>query len=156
MSQLIGASQPQFILRENEIGIVGSPWQPERESARASDPQNYTTPWWPRSGFLGDYAADISVLKPWYFEQPEIARGTNSRFGYQGVSRDVNNSPLGGCTIKLFLTADDTKVTPDIVSGADGTFVISTPNYAPHWLRMSKAGSPDLQCTTVSTSYPNT
>ena len=156
MSQFIGASQPQFILRENEIGIVGSPWQPERESALAKDPQNYTTPWWPGSGFLGDYAADISVLKSWWVEQPEITRGTNSRFGYQGTSRDVNNSPLGGATIKLFLTADDTKVATDVISQADGTFVISTPYYAPHWLRMSKSGSPDLQCTTVSTSYPNT
>ena len=156
MSQFIGASLPQFILSENDIRIVGSPWQPERERARASDPQNYTTPWWPGSGFVGDYATDISVLKSWWFEQPEITRGTNSRFGYQGVTRDVNNSPLGSCTVKCFLTSDDTKVSTDVISDPYGNFVISTPYYAPHWLRMSKSGSPYLQCTTVETAYPNT
>lgn len=156
MSQLIGNAQPQFVLLANELALLGVPWQPERERARASQPQSYTTPFWPgRTGFYGDLAADVGLLEGEYYE-PEITKGMNSRFGYQGVSRDVNNSPLGGCTIKLFLSADDSKVTPDIVSEPDGGFVISTPNYAPHWLRMSKSGSPEVQCSTVSTIYPNT
>jgi len=156
MSQLIGNANPQFRLQANELELLGNQWQPELARARASKPQSFATPWWPtRGGFLGDNDVDVGLLEGEYYE-PELTKGMNSRFGYQGVSRDVNNSPLGGCTIKLFLSADDSKVTPDVVSDADGNFVISTPNYAPHWLRMSKSGSPDLQCTTIATTYPNT
>jgi hypothetical protein len=82
--------------------------------------------------------------------------GVNSRLGYMGVTRDVNNSPLGGATVKLFLTADDSKVTPDIVSDSlSGEYVISTPYYAPHWIKVKKAGTPDVQGVSVDTIYPN-
>lgn len=156
MSQFIGNAQPQFRLEANNLELLGVPWQPERESASAARPQSFATPWWPnRNQLVGDMGLDVGLLEAEYYE-PEITKGMNSRFGYQGVTRDVNNSPLGGCTVKCFRTADDAKTTPDVVSGADGSFIISTPYYEPHWLRMSKSGSPDVQCTTVSTSYPNT
>jgi len=156
MSQFIGNAQSQVRLEANNISLLGVPWRPEREIASADKPQSYATPFWPgRTGFFGDVVSDFGLLKAEYYE-PEITKGMNSRFGYQGVTRDVNNSPLGLCTVKCFRAVDDTKTTPDVVSEADGSFVISTPYYEPHWLRMSKSGAPDLQCTTVSTAYPNT
>lgn len=156
MSQFIGNAQPQFRLEANNLALLGVPWQPERERARASQPQSFATPWWPnRNQFVGDLGADVSMLEGAYYE-PEITKGMNSRFGYQGVTRDVNNSPLGGCTVILFLTSDDSKVTPNITSEADGTFVISTPNYAPHYIVTRKSGSPEVAGVTVSTNYPNT
>jgi hypothetical protein len=155
MSQLIGNALPQFRL-ETDVSLLAIPWQQERERARAGQPQSYATPFWPtRSGFIGDMGADVGLLESdWY--ETEDAGGTTSMFGYQGTTRDVNNSPLGNATVKLFRTSDDSKVLADVVSAADGTFVAPTPYYEPHWLRMSKAGSPDVQCTTVSTTYPNT
>lgn len=143
-------------MESNRLDLLGVPWQPERESARASNPQSYATPFWPgRSGFYGDLGADVGLMEGKYYE-PEITKGMNSRFGYQGTTRDVNNSPLGACTVKLFLTADDSKVATDITSEADGTFVISTPFYAPHYIVTRKSGSPEVAGVTVSTNLPNT
>lgn len=156
MSQFIGNARPTIRLEANELALLGVPWQPERERARASNPQSFATPWWPnRSAFVGDLAVDISMMEA-VFYLPEITKGMNSRFGYQGTTRDVNNSPLGGCTVKLFLTSDDSKVTPDITSEPDGAFIISTPNYAPHYIVTRKSGSPEVAGVTVSTNYPNT
>ena len=156
MSQFIGNAQPQFRLQANDLELLGVPWQPERERARASNPQSFATPFWPgRSGFYGDMGADVGLLEGKYYD-PEITKGMNSRFGYQGTTRDVNNSPIGGCTVILFLTADDSKVTPNITSELDGTFVISTPNYAPHYIVTRKSGSPEVAGVSVSSNYPNT
>jgi hypothetical protein len=161
MSQFIGAAQPVQRTEANDnslrrlglgrffrFGFLGR--------GRGRGRGDFRTPFWPRSGLTGDQGLDTGLGYWPSWDTYYSTKGKNSRFGYQGVSRDVNNSPLAGCTIKLFRTATDEKVTPDITSEADGSFVISTPYYEPHWLRMSKSGAPDLQCTTVATAFPNT
>lgn len=157
MSQLLGHALPEFRLAANNQSLVGQPWRQECDHDVAADrPKSFATPWWPGSGFLGDLAADIAVLKSWFFEPPEITSGANSRLGYQGVTRDANNSPLGGATVKCFRTADDSKVTPDIVSDPlSGEFVISTPYYEAHWLKIEKAGTPHVQGVSVNNIFPN-
>ena len=155
MSQLIGNAQPQFRLQEDEKVLHANEWQRDGIQEHHGDSATYASGFWPRrGGFVGDLGLDLSMMESVYYE-PEITRGTNSRFGYQGTTRDVNNSPIGACTVKLFLTADDSKVATDITSEAYGTFVISTPFYAPHYLVTRKSGSPEVAGVTVSTNLPN-
>jgi hypothetical protein len=112
------------------------------------------TEWWPRGGgFLGDPAVDFGVLDGVWWTQPEIAGGTTSRYGITGVTRDAYGSPLGGVTVKLFLTADDTRV-DQMVSGPAGNYLLSSPFLAGHYVIAYKAGSPDVEGTTVNTLVP--
>lgn len=155
MSQFIGNALPLFLLKANDQDLVAKRYRQDHDHA-ANFPASFVTPWWPGHNFLGDLAADVAMLQAWFFEQPEITSGANARLGYQGTTRDANNSPLGGATVKLFRTADDTKVTPDIQSDPlSGEFVISTPYYEPHWMKIEKVGSPTVQGVSVSNIYPN-
>jgi hypothetical protein len=158
MTQFVGNALPQFRLERNDDRLEPQFWQTEQlNRPRIGAQADFATPWWPRSGFVGDLAVDISVLIPSYFERPEVTRGTNSRFGYQGVTRDVNNSPLGNCTVKLFRTSTDEKVATDVTSDpTTGEFIISTPYYEPHYIVTRKTAVPDVGGVSVSTSYPNT
>jgi hypothetical protein len=169
MTQFIGNAMPQFTAQANDnrlrrIGVrpsatrIAGAQTPKVRAANVSSPVNYSTAWWPRSGFLGDSAVDYGAQAASFYAWASYfaPSGVNSRLGYQGVTRDVNNSPLPGATVKLFLTADDTKVTPDITSDSlSGEYVISTPYYAPHWIKVNKAGTPDVQGVSVDTIYPN-
>ena len=89
------------------------------------------------------------------WETPELIEpkggGSNSRFGVQGVTRDVWNAPLGGVLVKLFRTSDDLKV-DQIVSDPDGNYLVSTPYYPDaHYIVEYKVGSPDVFGTSVNT-----
>lgn len=164
MSQFINAGMLASIQMKNDRRLLKLMVGNRLDSGLAMFPKNgraalmsFRSPWWPRSGFMGDQATDYGpqYLKGWSL--PQSTKGRNARFGYQGVTRDAFNSPLGGCTVKLFLTADDSKVTPDITSDAlSGEYVIGTPFYAPHWIKVKKAGSPDVQGVSVDNIYPNT
>lgn len=157
MSGFIGAAQPQFILREHDQSLNRRGFLVEREAPLAN-PTTFATPWWPRSGFCGDTSADVGVWNTAWtaWDTPELTEGTNSRFGYAGITRDAAGAPLAGVTVKIFGTADDLKKGEDVVSDVNGAFVASTPNYLPHWLYMRKTGTPDVGGVSVSTSYPNT
>ena len=168
MTQFIGGAMPQFRAMANDnslrrLGVravSGRAVSGRAVSGRAVSgrARSYATPWWPGSGFMGDAATDYGPQSSDFFSWGALfaTAGVNSRLGYMGVTRDVNNSPLLGATVKLFLTADDSKVTPDITSDLNtGEYVISTPYYAPHWIKVKKAGSPDVQGVSVDTIYPN-
>jgi hypothetical protein len=162
VSQLIGNAQPNFRAQANDNSLrrlgVRNVSGRNVSGRNVSGRKSYATAWWPGSGFMGDAATDMGAQSPDFFSWGSIfsTAGVNSRLGYMGVTRDVNNSPLGGATVKLFLTADDSKVTPDIVSDSlSGEYVISTPYYAPHWIKVKKAGTPDVQGVSVDTIYPN-
>ena len=94
--------------------------------------------------------------RPDLWEQYELVSGSVSRFGYRGITRDANNSPVGGVTVKCFRTADDSKTADDVVSDIGGNFVISTPHYEAHYLVMRKSGAPEISGVTVSSQFPNT
>lgn len=110
-------------------------------------------PWWPRGGSL-DASGDEMLEAIWNFgsEVVEPANGgTNSRFGIQGVTRNVWNAPLGGVLVKLFRTSDDMKV-DQIVSDPQGNYLVSTPYYPDaHYLVQYKVGSPDVFGSSVNT-----
>lgn len=112
------------------------------------------TEWWPRGGgFLGDQAVDFGVRDGVWWAQPEIVGGTTSRYGITGVTRDAYGSPVGGVTVKLFLTSDDSRV-DQTVSDPVGTFLVSSPYLTGHYLVAYKTGTPDVEGTTVNTLVP--
>jgi hypothetical protein len=114
--------------------------------------QWYRSAFWPRrGGFVGDVSADIGVMDSGWTELPEITGGSRSRFGVIGVTRDRYNSPLGGVTLKLYRTQTDEMV-DTIVSDPFGNYLLTTPYYPDaHYIVAYKAGSPDVQGTTVNT-----
>ena len=159
MTQFIGGAIPtQWTLaNDNVLRRIGLRVEFGQGKGKGKGKGSFRSPWWPGGGgFVGDQGADISIGYAPNWDVPASTRGRNSRFGYSGITRDVFNSPLPGMTVKLFLTADDSKVTPDILSDATtGEYTISTPFYAAHWIKIEKAGSPNVQGVSVSNIFPN-
>jgi hypothetical protein len=76
-------------------------------------------------------------------------------FSLTGVSRDNTGSALGGCTVKVFRTADDTKAPFDTVSDASGNWSVNVgAERGPFWLREEKDGSPYRAGTSINTLVP--
>lgn len=156
MTGFIGAANVTgMIFRDDQRNLPRASKEYRTEHHENPD-MGYRTPWWPRSGFEGDPTVDGFIAEAEWWEWPELVSGAVARFGYRGVTRDSNNSPLGGVTVKIFRTADDSKVADDVVSDAGGNYIISTPYYEPHYLVMRKAGAPEVSGVTVSSQYPNT
>ena len=159
MSQFIGFSTNGLnLVSADDRRLAMQSHQPNQPNLQVTEfaDRGFRTPWWPRSGFEGDDGVDGFVRCAVWHQQPELSSGSISRVGYRGVTRDANNSPVGGVTVKCFRTADDTKTADDVVSDANGNFIITTPYYEPHYLVMRKTGTPDIGGVTVSTQYPNT
>lgn len=160
MSQLLGSASGISLLHTDRSVLKRSGFPQPSGGSRVGPRRNFSSGWWPGSGFIGAASQSVNNYNFLSWADPKTATistsGTNSRLGFMGVTRDVNNSPLPGATVKLFLTADDSKVTPDVVSDAvSGQYVITTPFYAPHWIKIKKAGSPDVQGVSVDNIYPN-
>jgi hypothetical protein len=103
--------------------------------------------------FLGAQGTDYGLMDSVWWDQPEIVGGTTSRYGITGVTRDAYGSPVGGVTVKLFLTSDDSRV-DQAVSDPVGTFLVSSPYLTGHYLVAYKTGTPDVEGTTVNTLVP--
>jgi hypothetical protein len=135
---------------ESDLRVLAEAFRMDVEMPPSGD---FSSPWWPGSGFLGDRAADVAVADPnmKWFEASDMTRGRNSRFGLVGVTRDVYGSPLGGVTLKLFRTATD-EVVSAVVSDPAGNYVLSTPFYPDaHYVVSYKAGSPDVFGSSINT-----
>ena len=158
MSQFIGASLPVNIVDSNDKRLLGLDYQYEMDlhpwAMNAIGEGDFTGPWWPgASSVIDDSGASIQnallVADSWSYH--EFFGGTTSRYGVIGVTRDVNGSPLGGVTVKLYRTSTDEMVA-SIVSDPVGNYTITTPYYPdPHYLVMYKSGFPDVFGTTVNT-----
>lgn len=111
------------------------------------------SPWWPGNcGQIGQMGVDVPIEAVW-FEQPERPSGGSSRLGVLGVTRDQYGSPLGGVTVKLFRTLDDTKQ-DQIVSDPLGNFLLTSPFSDDHYLVFYKTGAPDVTGSSVNTIIP--
>ena len=116
--------------------------------------KTFASPWWPGSGFIGDRGADVAVIDSTmkWFEQPEITKGMNSRFGIAGTTRDQYGSAIVSCTVKLFRTSDDSLVSQIVSDATTGAYLLSTQYYPDtHYVVAYKAGSPDIAGATVNT-----
>jgi hypothetical protein len=67
-----------------------------------------------------------------------------------GVTQDLNGNPLGGCTVKLFNTANDT-VSQQVVSDGSGNYSFIVDKTLKWYIVSYLAGSPDVAGTTVNT-----
>lgn len=68
-----------------------------------------------------------------------------------GVTRDASGTPLGACTVDLYLTASKAFVATT-TSDASGTFSFNAPSdLATYYLVAYKAGSPDVYATSPNT-----
>lgn len=162
MSVFIGAALPQFILQDDDDprswSRVTGLMAPSRSGVLRLDfdvpvgvqAKNFTQPFWP-SSFYGDLAVDIGIIDaPAWIMPPPLPSGANGRLGFNGFSRDASGGILAGVTVKLFLTATDTKV-DQTISDVNGLFVVSTSEAGAHYLLFYKTGTPDVSGTTVNT-----
>jgi hypothetical protein len=150
VSGLIGGAQPEFRLRAADKCHLAEAY---RQDVYFDRDGAFTSPWWPGSGFIGERGADVAVIDthPKWYEFPDVTAGMNTRYGVQGVTRDAYGSPLGGCTMKLFRTSDDSLVATT-VSDPVGNYLLSTPYYPDaHYVVMYKTGSPDVTGASVNT-----
>lgn len=68
-----------------------------------------------------------------------------------GITYDVNGAVLGGCTVSIYRTADDSYVSSTTSDATTGYYSIPASNQFAHYLRAYKAGSPDVNCSSVNT-----
>lgn len=107
-------------------------------------------------GDLGRGVARVSVPGNDHAPPKINIRSRVGRRTYQtipGITRDAAGAPLGGCTVDLFRTLDDTWV-GRTVSGPDGWWAIggiSDPNAGPYYAVAYLPGTPDVAGTTVAT-----
>lgn len=109
---------------------------------------------WPRSNVVGGAVAAIR------YEMPRVlASGRRGDKLISLIAVDSSGAVMAGATIKAFRTSDDvanslvgdTQEGPDVISQADGAFVMPVPNADPHYLVGYEAGSPDVAGTSVNT-----
>lgn len=93
------------------------------------------------------------VTKPW----PPLLRmtvGGYARYSLSGVSRDSSGVALGGCTVKVFLTGNDTKQFETISDGSGNWSIDVGANPGPFYYVEYKVGSPDRAGTSINTNVP--
>lgn len=148
MTGFFNSAAEVYNRRAHDQRLVARPYRRDDDN----DDTGYITPWWPRGqGLIGDYATDVGLLNAVSYGFPETTRGTSSRYGFVGVTRDAYGSPLAGVTVKCFKTSDDSLLS-QVVSDENGAFTVTTPYYPDtHYLVCYKAGSPDVEGTTVNT-----
>jgi len=82
----------------------------------------------------------------------KVGRNYVAQLKIQGITKDSGGSPLGGVTVELFRTADDTKQ-DTCVSDSAGNYVLYTIYNEPHYVRAFK--SPNLAGSTVESLSPS-
>ena len=124
-----------------------------RHSENARIDQAAISPYWPGGGRMFGESQPLLVA-PVDFSPRAIFTGSMNALGFSGITRDGNNTPVGGMTVRLFRTSDSTLVAT-AVSRYDGSYNVSTP-YAgqDHFIVCHKAGSPEIAGASQSTLEP--
>lgn len=115
-------------------------------------PCTFESEWWPKGGGLvGDGGVDVGILEAAWWGEFEPVAGAASRYGFVGVTRDANGTPVASCVVKLFRTADDVLL-DTTTSDPSGNFLLNTPYYPDaHYIYSHKTGSPDVDGVTPNT-----
>ena len=151
MSQLIRLTGSAQWVQANPANIQPTWWKPE---AFTDWDWHYVSPWWGRSGmmFAGDMGLDVGILSSRLLEMVEPIAGASSRYGVSGITRDIYGSPLGGVTVKIFKTSNDSLVSTIVSDANTGAYIVTTPYYPDtHYIVTYKAGSPDVFGTSPNT-----
>lgn len=112
---------------------------------------SFASMWWPAND--ADYGGTIGVMGASVWGDYNPVAGANGRLALTGVTRDQYGSPLGGATVKVFRTSDDS-LQSTAVSDANGVYLITTPYADGHYLTVYKVGPPDICGTTINTLAP--
>lgn len=166
MTQLIGVfTSCDTVLRDDYPNGLKYPREAIRKEVKVLVPRyrddcsvhSWQTPYWPGTGGLSTDAGGIcgDLLNGFWYEQPDIVSGHAFRYAFVGVTRDQFGGPLGGVTMKLFRTVDDT-LQDTQVSDASGGYILSTPFIDAHYVVSQKAGPPPVAGATVNTLIPST
>lgn len=157
MSRFIGGAMPTNLIAQNDLRMhdhIGECVYQE-EWVDVFGVLTFQTDWWPGArGFFGDQGADMSCLYPPWAGQPYLTQGSYGRFGVRGVTRDAYGSRLGGVTVKLFRTADDSLQDSE-VSDPEGNYLVTTPYTDAHYLYIYKAGPPEMYGGSANTLIPS-
>lgn len=111
------------------------------------------SPYWPGGGLmLGESQAMIVSPRDY---TPRIADfGGNGLVGFSGVTRDLENSPVSGVTVRLFRSANSQLVNT-VLSRSDGSYNVSTPYVGEdHFIVCHKSGSPEIAGASIATLEP--
>lgn len=157
MSQFIGAARPQNIVDGNDLRIhddIGESIYQE-EWVDVFGVLTFQTDFWPGNrGFFGDHGTDSPIDYPARARQPHLVQGSFGRFGVRGVTRDAYGSRLGGVTVKLFRTLDDS-LQASVTSDPEGNYLVTTPYTDAHYLYIYKAGPPEMYGGSANTLIPS-
>lgn len=159
MSVLVGNSNTWPALSAKDRRLVPTYQVIRRERDRQVErdvvttlPAGYSTPFWPGNrGFAGDGDVDVGVREAiWGRPLARVAQGAASRLGFVGQTFDQQGNIAPGVTCSLFRTSDRAWIM-DVVSDAQGQFLLQTFDGAAHFIVFSKAGSPELFAATRQT-----
>lgn len=154
MSGFVAATSGVQMIGLQDLRLNRMDFQPERIFADvwAIATASFETPWWPKGGgFIGDGGVDVGLLEAAWWGEYDQAAGAASRFGFVGVTRDANGTPVASCVVKLFRTADDLLL-DTTTSDVSGNFLLNTAYYPDtHYIYSHKSGSPDVDGVTTNT-----
>lgn len=154
MSGLIGAAQP---IGAMNVANDNRAMEPQYESpfddyglyADVVVGQWYGSAFWPRNDFAIGDAAQIEAAT--FNDLVDLCTGACSAYGFTGTARDRYGSAIPSAIVKLFLTADDTKI-DTVTCDANGAFVLRSPYYpSTHYITVHLTGSPDVDGITANT-----
>lgn len=151
MSQLIRLTGPAQWVQANPANIQPTSWRVE---AFTDWDWHYVSDWWGKLGsqFTGAGGVDDNIFESPYGEMWEPIAGASSRYGVSGITRDIYGSPLGGVTVKIFKTSDDSLVSKIVSDANTGAYIVTTPYYPDtHYIVTYKAGTPDVFGTSPNT-----
>ena len=80
-----------------------------------------------------------------------LFRPGNRNAVLSGITRDLNEAPLGNCTVDMFKTLTDEKVATTVSDGQGNFAFVIAPVSGPFYLVAYFVGSPDVAGTTLNT-----
>jgi hypothetical protein len=114
----------------------------------------YSDTLWTRSRMIsGDPGVSagteiMPITRFWWVIAP---RGAGGWSRITGITKDSAGAVLGGCTVRLFRTADDVEVDQAVSDAGDGTYSVGVPTDDTYYCVAYLPGSPDVAGTTVNT-----
>ena len=135
---------------ESQVDFYGD----DADFSNSNDRTTAQSDFWPGgSGMLGE-SAPLLIAPPDHSLR-DLASGGNTSLGFSGITRDADNAPLGGVTVRLFRTVNSLLVA-SVVSAEDGSYAIPTPYQGEdHFIVCHKSGSPEVAGASVSTLEPS-
>lgn len=158
MSLLVGAAQPFGVNLLEDLRLLRADMQPIFATFQNIDhvaPGSFASAWWPGGGMWDDiggvYGGILEGTSIAWGPYDQAGPGGSSRFGFVGVTRDANGTPVGNCVVKLFRTSNDLLI-DKITSDPLGNFLLNTPYYPDqHYIVCHKVDGPVISGASVNT-----